>query len=372
MNRLVWFPCLGALVIAACSPSTSTQGSSGASGTANAGVSANVSEACGRLFDGLEKATGLCEEAEPRNAAQLSQAKTNFLKSCASTATAPGSGVTTAYLDACAKALSAASTCGGIRGLEACKTPRGTLANGGGCLKDTQCASGKCGSDDSGPPFSDAGAPASGKPDYCKACVPTLAEGAACGTASSDACAGELACIAGKCTNITMPVADGQSCALREGSSTVNLSCNEGSTCEFTAAPSGTIGTCKKAPVKGEACTNECVRGLLCVASKCADPVPEGGDCPFDNSCNTRLFCNASKKCEKRSISSVDGPCGTERATCGPGLSCTFGGGKGTCKAEIPEGAACIQVTDGSQASCERSLACVRGTCQFEDANLCK
>ncbi len=365
--------CLGLLAVAACSSTTTAT-----PGQAN-------SDACGRVFEAYAKVDALCvaegAKGQP-SGSYLGAQKGSFARSCGNLASAPGSGITTAYLDACASALNAVTACTDSDKVDACRTPMGTLGDGAGCADDSQCASGDCKNSSSSSGGSDAGvsgdAGLAAKAKYCGTCVPTLAEGAACGTAGITAsCRQDLRCAGGKCVT-RAPVADGVSCVFGSGSNFGTLSCNLGSFCDYTTTGGTPTGTCKKVPARGEACTTRCATGSVCIAAKCSEPLADGAPCTGtgSNECKASSSCSTTdKKCVARTYAGEGGACGTNASSCAAGLSCVYTGtdfSNGVCRARVPEGGPCTEVSSGTSPTCDYYLTCVDNKCQFEDANLCK
>ncbi len=362
--------CLGLLAVAACSSTTTT-----APGQA-------ISDACGRVFEAYAKVDALCVAEGARgqpSGSYLAAQKGSFARSCGNLASAPGSGITTAYLDACASALNAVSACTvDSDKVEACRTPLGTLGDGAGCADDSQCASGDC-KTSSSISGGDAGvtgdAGLATKAKYCGTCVPTLAEGAACVVTSGASCRPDLRCAGGKCVT-RAPVADGVSCVVGSGASDT-LSCKVGSFCDYTTTGGTPTGTCKKAPARGEACTTECAPGSACIAAKCTEPLADGSPCTSKTECRSSSRCSSpEKKCVARTYSAEGSACGGVQGTgCAAALSCVYAGtdsSNGVCRARVPEGGPCTEVSSGTSPTCDYYLTCVDNKCQFEDANLCK
>lgn len=356
-------PALVVITVAACSSTSS-----------------NASDACARLFDSYSGVLTKCGDTSSDFAPS---ARANFIKACTNSAAAPGSGLGPAFIDACTASLQSAG-CTDLDDVPACQEPAGTLADGAGCADGSQCASTRCsvGSNSGSSSGAPADAGATAKPGYCGVCVPSLAEGAACGSSSSSSsapsCARGLQCRDGKCQK-KVTVAEGQSCVQGDGSnSSSTLSCVSGTFCDTKITNGKLEGTCKKLPSTGEPCTTRCATGAACVAGKCVEQKDVGGDCLSNGECKTSLKCGATKKCEAAVKAGLDAACGSiddassASVACADGLACINNGtsNKGTCKARIAEGAACETNKPGA-VPCERYLTCIEGTCQFEDANRC-
>jgi len=367
---LLALPLVTALSVAACTTSSSAGGSSEASAS------------CEKFYDAFSSILKTCEVAGTTTSFSAA-ARANYIKSCRAGLAAPGTSLTAASLDGCTSAISGATTCSGLAIVletnEACKPRPGTLVVGAGCSDDAQCASGDC-APGSTVSLADAGAAtdagaSTNKPSYCGICAPTVAEGGDCSTTR---CGVGLKCGADKTCVKDVPLADGASCVTSKGSS---LDCAKGSHCATTTSGGSVSGTCQKLPARDEACaknSNLCGEDLACVGGKCTDPVGVGGDCPTGLECKSSLACTA-KKCAAPGQAKVGEKCGfevsseggvvtTTATVCAEGLRCSSGKNP-VCVVPTPEGGAC---TGNAPSTCEEYLKCSNGTCQVEDANLCK
>ncbi len=350
--------------VAACSSDPAT--SSGGDATA----------ACAKYFDSLSKRSADC-------AAQRGTSTTGdftpdnrdaFMKQCGLSLGAPGTGISPGFLTSCVAELDkqpAGCLTGSLEDVTACTPPAGTLADGAPCAGSEQCASGACGNK-GGASAGDGGAADGGSSSaasFCGTCTPTLPEGADC-TASGSRCGRNLSCLSGKCAKRPAPLPEGGTCAFKSGTQTTVLTCQSGLTCDVKLVGTELSGTCKKEPVKGEACTTRCKTPFICATGTCADPVAEGGDCPKGTECQASLYCDATaKKCKAYTVAAAGGACGTPGVKCATNLACVVGAGGSTCMAKIAAGGACAVDTG---APCTAYTSCVAGTCQYEDPATCK
>ncbi len=227
----------------------------------------------------------------------------------------------------------------------------GTIAPGGGCWRNVECAAGTfC---DHG----DGGAGPRACPGTCRA---QLAPGAEC--VSARQClvpAGHVAvCDAGRCLDGTVgtPALEGAQCgAAPNGTNAVTLlACGAGLYC---ADVTNNLGTCRRILTEGAPCTRDdaCPSGLACVASAGTTtttcrrvPVVNtaGGACDARGQtgfCNplVGLRCNAALTCERPGDGTLNAPCqgGDFFVSCQPGLYCASA--TMTCQPKLAVGAEC-------------------------------
>ncbi len=356
---------LVAATVAACSsdPATSSSG--------------DATAACAKYFDTLSKRSADCaaERGTTVSGDFAADTRDAFMKQCSLSLGAAGTGISASFLSSCASELDKQpSGClsGSLEDITACTPPGGTLADGAACAGSEQCASGACGNK-GGRPAGDGGtadAGSSGAASFCGTCTPTLPEGGDC-TASGARCGRNLTCQSGKCAKKQAPLPEGGICAVKSGTQTTFLSCQTGLTCDVVATSGEVSGTCKKQPVKGEACTTNCKSPFICAAGgTCADAVAEGGDCPRGSECQASLYCDATaKKCKATTLAAAGAACGTPGVKCAASLSCVRSGATSTCMARIAPGGAC---TVDAGAPCGPYTSCIAGTCQYEDPAVCK
>lgn len=246
---------------------------------------------------------------------------------CPLVAAAPGSGFTPASVEACAKALTAAS-CDEVannRGPAACQI-RGTLPVGTACANDGQCA---------------------GADNYCRL------------SGSCGVCA-----VRKPVSSITDPAAFGD-CASSNG-------CQDALICSLSrcAAPVAQGGNCDL--------DHPCQSPYACLSSKCEPTTLDvGAACdPNADACDgTQGLACMGNTCTKLPTASLGGACGLmgNRVTpCTAGLVCdvTMGNYVGMCRTHLADGAACnaqMYIYD----QCEPPAACVSGFCNPPDPLSC-
>ncbi|UJR83369.1 Dickkopf N-terminal cysteine-rich domain-containing protein [Sandaracinus amylolyticus] len=172
---------------------------------------------------------------------------------------------------------------------------RGSVAIGGACLVDEQCAPGA----------------------YCEGystCAARVATGEGCDRAAM--CADGYCDIGSPTPTCLAPAAEGEGCD----------------------APIGHLG-------------QVCADGLVCVASTCRPPPPEGQPCGDQNECATGLVCGAGNRC--RTPIALGAACDVTapQSPCVAGAFCD----EGTCAAARPASASC----DGLPGECGTGLACL-------------
>jgi hypothetical protein len=274
---------------------------------------------------------------------------------------APGSGITTAYLDGCAAALGKNPAC--TSAVPECNDPAGTLAVGTACASDDQCASTHCAISSSGGGSADGGS--SGNATLCGKCGPTIADGAAC--QSGDVCVAGDSCINGKC---------GKETTSTGGTGTLGSACQQDSDCATPNRCDFTQGICAAPGSAGASCFTaaDCATGLICTSGEqCEQPVASGGACTGGD-CAAGLGCDAtSHKCATVTFAAQGAACDRDAVLCDRG-SCNIGGSggaqKGVCPTIIADGQPC---TDGSTTTaCDDFAECVSGTCQISNPADCK
>jgi hypothetical protein len=256
---------------------------------------------------------------------------------CTATLTLPGTGITPAWVEGCAKATSVGgcSNYGAGKPPSACALPAGTLAPGVACFSETQCTSGNC--DFPGSEQEDAGS-------SCGTCAPLQTSTASC-IRDSD-CPGDQLCIENPPTGTTpsktacvSPLAAGGSCGM-EG----EAPCQSGLVCQF-AGDAGTQSSCQPLPGAGQTCSSSpglvygCANGFICNGTTCVAPdfVSIGAIC------------------------AANPAPGATPAVCAGG-QCVGG----ACVAFLAVGSDCTE--NGSL--CTTAASCVNGKCESEESQI--
>jgi hypothetical protein len=346
-------------VVVGCGGGSS--GSSGASGGA-----------CGAYFDALVSVRDKCGApiASPNHVGDL---RTKFLTLCQNEVSAPGASKAASAIQACADRMSAAQTCSDDM---ACDAPPGDLADGAACGESFQCQSGWCKT-----PSSSSGAQTS----LCGTCAPRAPIGATCDGSSSRSCVDgaycEVSATSSQCVAKTIGKA-GDVCFDPKNHS-LRVECDTGLHCPEVVGPNGDPLKCSPPAQSGEACDsrNACTIGLYCVDHKCAQGLAEGAACTGGD-CGAGLGCDlTAKTCAKITYVATGQPCDKTITMCDTaacvGMTIDVGTDgvtkvtPGTCKDPIPDGAPCDEQSSASGVCAEFSL-CVAGTCQQQNASLCK
>jgi hypothetical protein len=250
----------------------------------------------------------------------LMRCRNRYAIQCVAQLAAPGSGVSSSYVQSCDAAIAAGSCTALLDGVlpSACApVPMGQLAAGAACGESSQCAGGDC-----------------RKPtgSYCGTCTTLAAAGASC--ASAD-CAPGLAC-------------------------TSNMMCT----------PLAALGaTCDA--------THPCEPTLSCNhLAKCAARLHLGAACnPVARACDElagQVCDGVTKKCVQAQVSTT--MCGVVNGTamaCKGGAVCQFPSrtsATGTCVAPAMDGGAC-STTNGP--SCFAPAYCSAGKCTLPDPTTC-
>ncbi len=320
----------------------------------------DASSACSHYFSALE--TDRCG-SNIHSDARRAELQKAFQDVCLKALAEPGITFGAGDLDKCASAYDARA-CGDPTP-DACKFKSGSLADGSGCISDSQCSSGNCSDNGSGGGGGSGDGGTSGsKPSYCATCQPTVPVGGACG--QGEQCADQSTCDSK--TQKCVAVVKGK----------------DGDPCDFSTKQCDTGLTCNLETMKcgarkgvGEACASsiDCQSSLACVATKCAAKVAEGGDCTSSDQCTPPLGCDPnSKKCAKHPLAAQGQPCDSF-TLCDYG-SCRFQSGSGTpngtCPTIIPVGGACSKSSTSDTSQCDDFSSCIDGKCTIPDANLCK
>jgi hypothetical protein len=315
-----------------------------------------------------------------------------FEQVCANEIALPGTGVTSATLEACASALDVAP-CELPFGLpEACNF-KGSRSGGAACTDGLQCASGQC---QDHVPISPEGPTG---PATCGTCEAAVALGEVCGDAG---------CSTGICltTDTTASLPTYSCTAISQG--------DAGAPCDDLAALckpglycAAQTGTCTELGAMGAPCGDGstppgapggCLAPLACVglpgASVCAGGAA-GAFCLGDSDCNSGLGCVPAGPCASNGQTarfgcSQSGQC-TSITWAGPGQpcsdavrclvgTCAFGAGftsmdqdadggliVGSCPMVVPDGQPCSVGT-----TCDTFSECFAGKCELLDGVVCK
>jgi hypothetical protein len=299
-----------------------------------------------------------CGLATPVSADERANYISRFNVVCNDAIGAPGSGITTAYLDACAAALGKIPGC--TSAVPECNDPAGTLAVGAACGSDDQCASTHCAITSSS--SADAGASTT---QNCGTCGATVADGAAC--QSGDVCVAGDSCTNGTCAKETTSSG---------GTGAIGSACQDDADCATPNHCNFTQGVCAAPGAAGSSCetASDCVSGLICNASteQCEAPVANGGACTGGD-CASGLGCDStSKKCTAITFAAQGAACDNDAVLCDRG-DCpiaTSGGATRLCPTIIADGQACD--ASGTTTACDDFAECIAGTCQVPNPADCK
>jgi hypothetical protein len=322
---------------------------------------ASADEACDNYFNAVY--SDRCKSGSVSQE-RRGQIQGRFRDLCKKGLGANGSGITADFLDKCGSALSALP-CGANETPAQCKTPAGTLAEGGACSDSSQCKSSFCKKGSTTTPV-DGGA--STQTSDCGVCAATVAEGGACEANGTVRCATDTTCVTtagstGTCVKLAESDIGG-ACG------TSGTKCKSGIICDFKTLK------CIARGIAGATCTssNDCQQpDLACVAKVCKARVGEGAACTSTAECQTQLGCNpTSKTCGKRPTAKAGAPCDSFTVCDSGSCNATAGSptGAGTCPTIIPDGQACK--SDTRDAVCDEFANCKDGICKVEDPAVCK
>ncbi len=200
--------------------------------------------------------------------------------------------------------------------------------------------------------------------DAPAACLPKnqAADGAACddgGACKSGVCSRQNDALCGTCQPV---IAEGGDCAM--------ATCASGLRCLSATHQ------CTKPKATGEACasSDECASSLVCAGGKCGKAPVEGEACSNELACDLfsdGLFCSpTTMKCQKFLIVELGAACGYDMASGNYSVCKASDCIQGTCVARIKDGDACVIGPD--QPSCDESAHCVMGKCTLPTAGMCK
>jgi hypothetical protein len=344
-----FFFATAAIAVVACSSSTNNNSSGGSC----AGYVAAVQENRARC----DKSTTSPEQ----NATATARLSTL----CANALNAPGNGIQSGAIDACAAALK--GTCDTPEACESLSNAVGTLPDGSPCGTESQCASGEC--------------KKAGSTSGCGTCAPLIPIGGAC-SSNTGGCVKGAACMtkdaATGATCVATPrLAEGEVCYDPSKPSSVRSSCATGLACKTAGSSATQPAKCSKRAAAGEACgqSGDCSSELRCVTGKCAPLVEDGGACASTSDCKTGACSKATKKCIPYEFGATGAACNGDEKRCARG-SCSItatDGNEGTCVDPIPDGAACTEGESSSKGPrCDTYADCINGTCQLFDPATCK
>ena len=317
--------------------------------------------ACDDYFDAVE---GVACGATTPPADELARVRARFDTLCGNLLGLPGNGITSASLEACAKALDA-SGCGTNFGVAECSF-QGSLADSAPCNESSQCQSGNC-------VFSLVLSDAGTTTPACGSCVATVAAGQPC--KSSDICAPGAACDGTGGTYTCTPVAYGDIGAACDD---VAAECKTGLYCD------GLTSHCTAPGAAGAACTESsaCVSQLVCssggtagMATTCQAASAAGAACQANGECAAGLGCAAAThQCTLITWASAGQPCGDVALCLVGGCPLQMGPSGpspgGNCPMVIADGQACT--TADPTETCDTFSRCTNGACQQPDGVACQ
>ena len=303
---------------------------------------------------------------------ETARIRARFEQVCATQSALPGSGVTSATLEACASALNE-SPCEFPAGPPQACDFKGSLPGGTACTDSLQCQSGLCEGQFS---FNPGGESDSRMCGTCQAaaniggnCNAGGCSTGACITQDTTASMPTYTCTAivqgdvgAPCDDLTALCQTGLYCAAQTG----------------TCTPLGTIGTPCGDGSPGD--PGGCLAPLACVgspgAATCSSGAP-GASCSYDLDCSPGLGCSASGQCVSITWANPGEACG-DAVRCLVG-TCSSAGGSGlprpavdggslagTCPTVVPDGQPC------SGGTCDTFSECFAGTCGLFDSAVCR
>jgi hypothetical protein len=313
-------------------------------------------------FAGAEIDTEIrCGAAAPISSDERANYVSRFSIICNDELSAPGTGITTAFLDGCAAALEKNPSCTGA--IPECVEPAGSLAIGAACGADNQCASTRCELSSNGQNSPDGGATLT--VITCGVCGATVADGAAC--QSGDVCVAGDECTNGTCQKETTSSG---------GTGAIGSSCQADADCATPNRCDITQGICAAPGTAGQACSvsSDCASGLICNVSteQCEAPVASGGPCTGGD-CASGLGCDATtKKCTTITFAAQGAACDDDAILCDRGtcnIGSSGGANAGVCPTILADGAPC---GIAANTACDDFAECIDGTCQISNPASCK
>ena len=305
---------------------------------------------------------------------ETARIRARFEQVCATQSALPGSGVTSATLEACASALNE-SPCEFPAGPPQACDFKGSLPGGTACTDSLQCQSGLCEGQFS---FNPGGESDSRMCGTCQAaaniggnCNAGGCSTGACITQDTTASMPTYTCTAivqgdvgAPCDDLTALCQTGLYCAAQTG----------------TCTPLGTIGTPCGDGSPGD--PGGCLAPLGCVGSPgaaiCSSGAP-GASCSRDLDCSPGVGCSVSGQCVSITWANPGEACGDAIrclvGTCnlvggvvvgGTHVSLDGGPLTGTCPMVVPDGQPC------SGGTCDTFSECFAGTCGLFDSAVCR
>ncbi|MDB4993063.1 MAG: hypothetical protein JWM74_495 [Myxococcaceae bacterium] len=307
--KLVMALAVSGFVVLACSGSTS---------------SISADEACADIAATACEKYDSCAPITIRvSYGDINTCKTRAQPDCKAGLAAPGTSATPDRIAACSSELKNVSCNDFFAGNApaSCLPTKGSVANGGACGDDSQCASAFCGKDGD---------------KQCGSCAVPPALGSAC---VNNRCPTGLDCAANVCIKRG---ASGDSCDPEKQPCQGTLNCFKGKCVAAGKAGDTCDATLKDAP------SCDLFQGVICVAKKCelAKVVNAGEPCGFTG--GTLVLCSGNLYC-KRDANKADG----------------------ICAAKAKDGAGCN--TDPTKGpDCETPAKCIDGVCQLAAPEKCK
>jgi hypothetical protein len=306
----------------------------------DAGAGSGVSGACDDYFQTL--VLGPCGSSAPLPPDDVARLRSRLNTVCTEALALPGTGLTSAGLEACISAVQSQGCSVLDQPIGPCRFATGSLAVGSPCTSSVQCASGVCTSGE---------LTADGGQTVCGTCAATAAVGQPCG--GSQDCAANAVCSNSTCVAYTS-VGLGASCGQA-------VQCNPGLYCSEAA-------TCTAQGGAGTSCVNDsdCTPPLVCPPSNtaltCQSPGGAGAPCEISQDCASGLVCGEiSNICGTATFATAGQAC-SEYVGCEVG-ACPFAGGTigGVCPTVIADGQPCDE-TDATT-TCDTFASCEGGTC---------
>jgi hypothetical protein len=340
-------------------------------------------------------------------ASEGTRVQDRFVQVCLNDIALPGSGMTTASVEACASALDS-SPCELPDGLPVACNFNGSLPSGGPCNEGLQCQSGQCEGTAAYSPDGQIG------PSTCGTCAPFVAIGQVCAHESFSAgCASNAICLIGSgmataedptyscvavtqgdvgadCDDLSAVCKTGLYCAAQTGKCTVLGSagavCGEGATPPRNpggcVAPLGCVGlpgaTACGSGSAGAFCLydDDCSSGLGCAPGPCSSTIARIG-CAASGTCEPVAWVSPGEACDGYRTRCLVGSCGSGSGIGPPLIPPTDGGpAMGTCPMIASDGQPC-------DSQCDTSAECfsptgkaggpgLSGTCTLLDSVVCK
>jgi hypothetical protein len=338
-------------------------------------------------------------------ASEEARDEARFVQVCLNDIALPGSGMTTATVDACASALDS-SPCELPDGPPLACNFIGSLPSGAACNEGLQCQSGQCPGTAAFSPEGPIG------PYTCGTCAPFVAVGQVCGGTSSGGCASNAACLLGAgmetaaeptyfcaaltqgdvgaaCDDLSTTCKTGLYCAAQTGLCTTLR--DAGAPCGEGATPPGDPGGCT-APLScvglpgmatcsigaaGAFCLDDgdCSPGLGCLPGPCTRATARIG-CAASGTCAPVEWAQPGQACDGFRTRCLVGSCGSGGFGLPPIPSADGGLATSTCPPIASDGQPCNSQCDNF-AECfsptgKAGAPGLAGTCTLLDSVVCK